>query len=153
MNNKVAILGIVIVIVAIGAFAISQSGGLFHKTSDLRYDYDEQLYYTMQGAVPYGDDHLMKIKAWNKSDEPVDLPMHFKFVLKDGTEITATSVGHRFHNTGTTLNDSGKDTTLHTRLAPSEVETYECIIHVSGYSSKLPGKLVCTDEGWDQYDF
>lgn len=153
MNKKIIIVGVIALVAVIGGIVAFQ-GGLFHKPSDLRYDYDETLYYTMQGAVPYGDDHLFTIKAWNKSDEIASLPLHFKFVFKNGTEITASGVGHSFSNyDGAHLKDWGLDSKLHTSLAPGEVVTYKCIIHVSGYDSKLDGKLVCTDEGWEHYDF
>ena len=145
------VLGIIAIVAIAGGIAITQ--GVFHKTSDLRYDYEETLYYTQHGAVPYGDDHLFKIKVWNKSDEQVSLPTHFKFVFKDGTEIISNDVGHSHSNSGTSLIDHGYDHTLHTTLVSGEVEYIQCTIHVSGYSSKLPGKLVCTDDGWEQYDF
>ena len=153
MNSKFIAVGIIAVLALVGSIVLVQ--GIIDRSepSDLRYDYDETLYYTMQGAVPYGDDHLFKIKAWNKSNEPVSLPMHFKFILSDGTEIIATGVGHRHYNSGTTLNDSGFDSSLPTKLSSSQVAKYECIIHASGYDSKLDGKLVCTDEGWEQYNF
>lgn len=155
MNHKVVLLSIVLVLVVVGSivFLGGQRDQNQSEQSDLRYDYDETLYYSAQGPVPYGDDHLFKIKVWNKSKEMVNLPMHFKYVLNDGKEIVATGVGYNHYNTnGATLVESIFDPDLHTTLMSGEIETYECVIHVSGYNSKLDGQLICTDAGWKHHN-
>ena len=154
MKGKYIAIGVVVVAVVVGYLVFTNLYSNETKHSDLKYDYEEQLYYTMEGAVPYGDDHLIKIKVWNSSDKMVDLPLNFKYVLSDGKEITPVEVGHKHHNyNGANLADSGFDPSLHTSLMSGEIERYECVIHVSGYNSKLDGELICLDEGWEHYKF